>query len=124
MESEWYDIALKILGFVGGTSGLIALYNAKVNKNTIEIENFKRLFDEAQEERHNMRELYNAYEKKTDSKIKELEDKISFFEKKNTAMSRAINSAFRCKFADKINECPVLKTLDSQTEKTDVDCIS
>lgn len=124
MGAEWYDIALKVLGLVGGTSGLIALYNAKANKNTVEIENFKRLFDEAQEERERMKELYTAYEEKTDSKIKELENKISSMEQKNTVMVRAVNSAYRCTFTAHIGDCPVLKTLDRENPESKKDCIN
>lgn len=109
MNLEWWHL---IVGFIG-TNG-ITYYLARPKKNSLEIENFKRLFDEAQEERENMKMLYNAYEEKTDRRIKELEDKLTKVETKNNALIRAVNTAYRCPLAENIHECPVLQTFDEQ----------
>lgn len=111
---EWYQIVITILAAVGGTSGLISIYTAKAKKSTIEIENFKKLFDEAQEERENIRKLHVDYTTETNEKIKSLEHKIEQMDKRNTIKLRAINSAYRCTLPAEIKDCPVLKTLNTE----------
>lgn len=112
MNIEWWHLAL---GFIG-TNGL-TFYLAHPKKNSLEIENFKKLFDEAQEERENMKLLYSAYEEKTDSKIKELESKLSFMEKRYNTIVRATNTAYRCPFPQNMRDCPVIKNLDENSKE-------
>lgn len=113
---EWYNIIVLILGGVGGTGGLISLYTAKAKKSSMEIDNFKKLFDEAQEERENIRQQHLDYMKQTDEKILKLEQKIDFSDKRNAIKMRAINSAYRCKLPEKTEDCPVLQTLNQECD--------
>lgn len=116
---EWYQIILLILGGIGGTSGIISLYTAKAKKSSMEIENFKKLFDEAQEERESIRKSHQDYMNQTDAKIDRLEKKIDYSDKRNAIKMRAINSAYRCKLPEKLpDDCPVLKTLSDESEET------
>lgn len=112
---EWYGILSVILGGVGGASGLVSLYTAKAKKSTIEIENFKKLFDEAQEERKNIREMHNDYKIEMDEKINKLEKKVESMDARLSRKQRAVNAAYRCRFPDKIADCPVLQTLDEES---------
>ena len=113
---EWYNILVLILGGVGGTGGLISLYTAKAKKDSMEIDNFKKLFDEAQEERANIRQQHIDYMRQTDEKIMKLEQKIDFSDKRNAIKMRAINSAYRCKLPEKTEDCPVLQTLNQECD--------
>lgn len=113
---EWYNILILILGGVGGTGGIISLYTAKAKKDSMEIDNFKKLFDEAQEERENIRKQHLDYMKQTDEKILKLEQKIDFSDKRNAIKMRAINSAYRCKLPENTEDCPVLKTLNQECD--------
>lgn len=105
-------------GGVGGgiIGGIISLYNAKAKKNTIEIENLRKVIDEGQEERANIRQQHQEYMKQTDAKIDRLEKKIEYSDKRNAIKMRAINSAYRCKLPEKTEDCPVLKTLDKESK--------
>lgn len=123
----WYETALYIVAGLGGLTGIssavLSIYKAKPEKATTEIENFKKLFDEAQEEREKLKESHNKYVEDTDKKIKGLEDKITEMDRRNSRKLRAINSAYRCKLPEKMSDCPVLKTLDEQCENsTDKNC--
>lgn len=103
---------------IGGgllTAG-VSIYMARAKKSTIEIENFKKLFDEAQEERENIRQQHIDYMAQTDAKIDRLERKIDYSDKRNAIKMRAINSAYRCKLPEKTEDCPVLKTLSKESE--------
>ena len=113
---EWYNIIVLILGGVGGTGGLISLYTAKAKKSSMEIDNFKKLFDEAQEERENIRKTHQDYMKETDAKILKLEQKIYYSDKRNAIKMRAINSAYRCRLTEKTEDCPVLQTLNQECD--------
>lgn len=111
---------LSILAVIFGGGGLIgggiSIYNAKAKKNSVEIENFKKLFDEAQEERENIRQQHQDYMKQTDAKIDKLEKRIDYSDKRNAIKMRAINSAYRCKLPEKVDDCPVLKTLNKESD--------
>lgn len=113
---EWYNILVLILGGVGGTGGLISLYTAKAKKSSMEIDNFKKLFDEAQEERENIRKSHQDYMAQTDAKILKLEQKIDYSDKRNAIKMRAINSAYRCRLPENTEDCPVLKTLNQECD--------
>lgn len=105
-----------IFGGGGIISGGISIYNAKAKKNSVEIDNFKKMFDEAQEERANIRQQHQDYMRQTDEKINRLEKKIEYSDKRNAIKMRAINSAYRCKLPEKTEDCPVLKTLDKESK--------
>lgn len=115
MNLEWWQL---LLGFVG-TSG-ISIYCAKPKKSSMEIDNLKKIIDEAQDEREHMKELYSLYEEKTDNKIKELEDKLKEMDEKYNIVLKASNMAYRCPLPQSIKECPVIKALD--TECPNIDC--
>lgn len=111
---------LSILAVIFGGGGLIgggiSIYNAKAKKNSLEIENFKKLFDEAQEERENIRQQHQDYMKQTDEKIDRLEKRIDYSDKRNAIKMRAINSAYRCTLPKDTKECPVLRTLNKESD--------
>lgn len=113
---EWYNILILILGGVGGTGGIISLYTAKEKKDSMEIDNFKKLFDEAQEERASIRQQHQDYMKQTDEKIDGLEKRIDYSDKRNAIKMRAINSAYRCTFPKDTKDCPVLRTLNTESD--------
>lgn len=113
---EWYEIIITLVSLVGGTGGFISLYTAKAKKSSMEIDNFKKLFDEAQEERESIRQQHIDYMAQTDAKIDRLEKKIDYSDKRNAIKMRAINSAYRCKLPDKVEDCPVLKTLNRESD--------
>lgn len=113
---EWFNVFIALVSVLGGTGGFISLYTAKAKKSSMEIENFKKLFDEAQEERENIRQQHQNYMQQTDAKIDRLERKIDYSDKRNAIKMRAINSAYRCKLPDKVEDCPVLKTLNKESD--------
>lgn len=112
---EWYEILIGAVGTIGGAGGFISLYTAKAKRTSVEIDNFKKMFDEGQEERENIRKQHQEYQEKTDKKIDDLERKIEYMDKRNSIKMRAINSAYRCTLPEKTEDCPVLKTLNKES---------
>jgi sulfur relay (sulfurtransferase) DsrC/TusE family protein len=67
---EWYGILATVLGAVGGIGGiggLISIYNAKSNKDKIDIGNMQEMLNEAHE-------MYNAVKADKDAYRQELAD--------------------------------------------------
>lgn len=97
-------------------------YTAKSKKNTVDVDNFKKVFDEAQEiyreeidrlkkDKEEQDKATIAYRTQTDEKIETLNKKLEQVQKINTRKIRAINSAYKCPLPATKEECPVLKTL-------------
>ena len=51
---EWYNILVLLLGGFGGISGVISLYHAKSNKDTIDIKNLHSIIEEERKEREGL----------------------------------------------------------------------
>lgn len=115
---EWYEILVTVLGACGGISGFIAIYNAKPKKQSLVIDNFKKMLDEAQDERNQLRAQYNADNEKNNLKIEKLEKQMHELDVSINEKMKAINSAYRCKFPQTIDDCPVIQTIneDSNTK--------
>ena len=119
---EWYDILCLILGALGGTAGLVTLYHAKSNKDTIDIGNMQEMLDEAHKMYNEMNELrqteteaflkYKAdnmkYIEEFKARFKNLEDRLSDSEEVVLKLRSSIYSCYRCTLPSKIDECPVL----------------
>ena len=117
MNIDWWQVLLAFIGSNG-----ITFYLARPKRDALEIDNFKKLFDEAQEEMENMRKRYSSYEEKTDSKIKELAKELAAVKEQNDKMIRAINTAYRCDLATNIRDCPVLKNWDESCQRDEMGC--
>ena len=114
---EWYEILVTVVGAFGGISGFIAIYNAKPKKQALELENFMKMLDEAQDERNQLRDQYNAETEKNNLKIEKLEKQMHNLETSINEKMRAINSAYRCKFPQTIDDCPVIQTINEDSAK-------
>ena len=114
---DWQEILITALGCLGGTGGIVTLYMARAKRNSLEIDNFRKLFDEAQQERDNIRSTHEAYRRHTDGKIAGLENKIDTMYRRQNILQRAINAAWGCRHTDTHRDCPVIKTLTEEEEK-------
>ena len=123
---EWYNVVLLLLGGVGGIGGIggfIALYKAKSEKTSIDIQNLSQMLDEARkmyntmcEEKEQVKADFNTYKKDNMQYISEFKERFSKLEKRvdkaEDAVFRlkgAIYRGYRCKFPENIEDCPVIK---------------
>ena len=106
---EWYNIIVLLLGTVGGVGGLISVYHAKSNKDTIDISNFQRLIEEEREERRISKEEYKDYKEAVERKVEKVKVDVEKMQKDNKKMVSAVYQAYRCKLPEKLQDCPVVK---------------
>lgn len=119
---EWYNILVLIVGALGGTAGIISIYHAKSNKDTIDIKNMQEMLDAAHQlydsinaEREAEQEAFKKYKEENmryvaefKERFKKLEDRLSESEEVVLKLRSSIYSCYRCTLPSKIDECPVL----------------
>lgn len=119
-----------LAGLTGGSLIKVIdyFYTAKSKKKTIDVDNFKKVFDEAQEiyreEIERLKEEIERLKKDKEEQDKvtiayrnETDKKIEQIQKINTRKIRAINSAYKCPLPATKKDCPVLKTLDEYCDE-------
>lgn len=110
----WYDILVLIVGGFGGVSGLISIYNAKSNKTTIDIGNFKSLIDEERKERQELSKEYKTYKEVVERKVESVKREFEELRAENRRMIKAIYQAYRCNLPVKTTDCPVIKAFNEE----------
>lgn len=120
----WYEILVIVLGSLGGLGGIsafiITLYNAKVNKEAIEINNADRLLEASNKLIEKLEEEKQKYEDRVDKKILEYGIKLDKLHSDNEAMRLAIYNAWRCRLYRDPQDCPVI----NQYSKFCENCVS
>lgn len=124
---EWYNILSIVLGAIGGTGGLVALYHAKAKKDTIDISNMQqmldeshKMYDEMKTEKNEINEDYKSYKEETMQYIQEfkqrfnaLETRMENAENEVFKLKGAIYQGYRCKLPKQIEDCPVIKAFQN-----------
>ena len=112
----WSEIVGVLLGAVGGISGIvggfITMYNAKSNKDTIDIKNLHSIIEDERKERETLSKEYYQYRKFVDEKVASVKKDFEELKKENQKMVKAIYQAYRCTYPDKIHDCPVIKSFE------------
>ena len=109
---EWYNILVLILGGFGGISGVISLYHAKSNKDTIDIKNLHSIIEEERKEREDLTKEYYQYRQFVDKKVESVKKDLEELKAENKKMIKAIYQAYRCKLPEKMHDCPVIKSFE------------
>ena len=109
---EWYNILVMVLGGFGGISGVISLYHAKSNKDTIDIKNLHSIIEEERKERENLSKEYFQYRQFVDKKVESVKNDFEELKAENKKKIKAIYQAYRCTFPEKMHDCPVIKSFE------------
>lgn len=109
---EWYNILVLLLGGFGGISGVISLYHAKSNKDTIDIKNLHSIIEEERIERENLAKEYYQYRQFVDKKVESVKKDFEELKAENKKMIKAIYQAYRCTYPEKMHDCPVIKSFE------------
>lgn len=112
---EWYNIVVLILGGVGsigGVAGGISIYNARSNKQTIDISNLTSIIEEERKERAALRQEYDDYKESVDERIRMFKVEFDKMKKNNLRYLKAVYQAYRCKFPQNVCDCPVIKAIE------------
>ena len=119
---EWYNILVLILGGFGGISGVISLYHAKSNKDTIDIKNLHSIIEEERKEREDLSKEYYQYRQLVDQKVASVKKDFEELKAENKKMIKAIYQAYRCTLPEKMHDCPVIKSFEDSCRCED--CIN
>lgn len=119
---SWVEVVVMVVGAVGGTTGIISLYHAKSNKDTIDIKNLHSIIEEERKEREDLTKEYYQYRQFVDKKVESVKKDFEELKTENKKMIKAIYQAYRCTFPEKMHDCPVIKTFEDSCHCED--CIN
>jgi len=113
---EWYNILSIVLGSVGGiggiTTAIIAIYNAKPNKDKIDIENYHSLLEEERKERELVRKEFREYKEEVAKYKQFFKEKYDALQKHNDKLEDAINLGYKCPLIKKASECIIIRSAE------------
>jgi DNA-binding transcriptional MerR regulator len=115
---SWYEIVAMMLGG-GAVSGVLALYNAKSNKTTVDISNLRAMIEEERKEREILKEEYKEYKIAVNEKVESVKRSFEELKQENQKMVTAILQAYRCKLPERIKDCPVIRAFNEKNECID-----
>jgi hypothetical protein len=113
---EWYNILSIVLGSVGGiggiTTAIIAVYNAKPNKDKIDIENYHSLLTEEREERELVRKEFREYKEEVAKYKQFFKEKFDALQKHNDKLEDAINLGYKCPLIKEASDCVIIRQVE------------
>ena len=113
---EWYNILSIVLGSVGGiggiTTAIIAVYNAKPNKDRIDIENYHSLLTEEREERELVRKEFKEYKEEVAKYKQFFKEKFDALQKHNDKLEDAINLGYKCPLIKEASDCVIIRQVE------------
>lgn len=126
---EWYNILTLVLGAFGGIGGFVSIYKAKPERTSIEVQNMKemlneshRMYEEMKAEKEAEQEDFKAYKEENMKYVAEFKARFNKLERRLDAaenvvfrLKGAIYQAYRCTFAPKTEDCPVLNALEKNS---------
>ena len=119
---------IEILGTIGGSAGLVALikvgidlYNAKSGKTKVDVANMQemlkeahKMYDEATNRYNNIVTRFDTYKEEIEKKEEKRDAKISELINKFNKLERTVTQAYRCKYPENIQDCPVVKSYEEK----------
>ena len=119
---EWYNVLSIVLGSVGGiggiTTAIIAIYNAKPNKDKIDIENYHSLLAEEREERELVRKEFREYKEEVAKYKQFFKEKYDALQRHNDKLEDAINLGYKCPLIKKASDCIIIRSVEECNECT------
>lgn len=119
---------IEILSTVGGSAGVVALikvgldlYNAKSGKTKVDVGNMQsmldeahKMYDEATKRYENLAKRFDEYKDEADQKEERRDNKIEELINKFNRLERTVTQAYRCKYPENIQDCPVVKSYEEK----------
>ena len=119
---------LEILGAVGGSAGVVALikvgidlYNAKSGKTKVDVGNMQsmldeahKMYDEATKRYENLAKKFDEYKEEADRREEKRDKKLDDLGSKFNKLERTVTQAYRCKYPENIQDCPVVKSYEEK----------
>ena len=99
----------------------IDLYNAKASKTKVDVGNMQemldeahKMYDEATERYNNLVSRFDSYKEDIEKKEEKRDAKISELISKFNKLERTVTQAYRCKYPENIQDCPVVKSYEEK----------
>jgi hypothetical protein len=119
---------LEIVGAIGGTAGIVALikagidlYNARSNRNTVDISNMEKMLKDSMEREDKLETKFDRFQEESHKYVVELrgqiascKGQINALENRLNNFEKVVNTAWRCNFPPKIEDCPVIKEYEKR----------
>lgn len=100
------------IGSIGGLGGiigaLISIYNAKSNKETIDIKNLKEIVEEYNKLYTEVSEDYKKYKEDTMNYISEFKDRFNKMDVRLKKIEKVVLSGYKCPYPPKDKTCPIV----------------
>ena len=114
---------LEIVGAIGGSAGVVALikagidvYKAKSGKTSVDLDNMNKILQEAIARHEKLEKRFDEFQNKAHEYVKELrtmivarDEKINSLETRINDFEKVVNSAWKCDYPPKLEDCPVYK---------------
>ena len=119
---------LGIVGAIGGGAGVVALvkagidiFNARSNRNTVDLSNMEKMLNDSMERNDKLEEKFDEFQKKSHeyveglrARILQIEERSQRQEERINNMEKVINLAWRCKYPENVSDCPVIKEYEKR----------
>lgn len=119
---EWYEILIGVLGVLGGTTGIIALYKAPAEKQAQEIANLSNIITQERERADAERRQAQEDKKLSQEMISKLRERMAVVESRDKIYYMSIMASYQCRSVESIKDCPVMSKFDELCDKNDGVC--
>lgn len=117
----WYEVVVLIASTFGGVSGGVALYKARAEKTGLDVSNFNAMLKslmgrcDALEKQITLdREQSHKYVMELRTNQETQDSVISDLKNSVHALERTVTMAYRCKFPENIQDCPVVHAYEEK----------
>lgn len=120
----WYEIVVTLLGAFGGLAGVAAFIKSfwmlkpdrnskEISNEHAEIANLREFIAIANENYDRLKTEFKEYKEEVDGRITFFKQKFDKMEQEKELMEAANMQANRCPFPPTLDDCPVIKYLQS-----------
>lgn len=116
------------ISWVGGGAGIVALikagidiFNARSNRNTVDLSNMEKMLNDSMARHSKLEEKFDKFQKDSHAYVESLrarivgmETKINKQEIRMNNFEKVVNTAWRCKYPQNIQDCPVISEYEKR----------
>ena len=118
----------EILGLIGGGAGIVALikagidiYNAKSVRTGVDLTNMEKMLNDSMGRYEKLEKKFDEFQKASHEYVEGLRGRIVQIEKRAQKqeerinhMEKVVNVAWRCKYPENVQDCPVIKEYENR----------
>lgn len=93
-----------VISMLGGGTGLLSFYYARMKRESMAIENLKQVISE-------IKDVHSTYKAETDAKIERLNQQVIRMHERSAKQNVAISQSYRCTYPPTGSICPVVELI-------------